>query len=368
MKISPLAGTVLALVTAVSLAGCAVNEAPGASAPGDATSAPGATALSGTLQGVGASSMKAAQETWVADFQSANPQTTVNYKPDGSGAGREAFAAGAAQFAGSDRALNDEELAADNFGACAPGSTAWNLPVYISPIAIIFNVEGVSELTLDPATAAGIFAGTITRWNDPSIAATNPDAALPDLAITAVHRSDDSGTTENFTETLAALAPKVWTWEPDGEWPAELGGEAAQGTSGVVQAVTQGVGAIGYADASQAGSLGKASVLIAGTAQQPTAQAAAAVVDVSPKVEGRPEHDLAVELDRTAEGVYPFVLVTYAIVCESYSDAATADLVKAYIGYIASPQGQQSAAQSAGSAPLSTTLSQAVAASVEAIK
>lgn len=369
MKISSLAGTVLALATAVSLTGCAVNEAPATGAPAGETSAPtSAAALSGTLQGVGATSMKAAQEKWVADFQVANPQVTVNYKPDGSGAGREAFAAGAAQFAGSDRALNDEEIANGGFAGCAADSTAWNLPVYISPIAIIFNIEGASELTLDPATAAGIFAGKITNWNDPAIAATNSGATLPDLPITAVHRADDSGTTDNFTATLAALAPQVWTWEADGEWPAELGGEAAQGTSGVVQAVTQGAGAIGYADASQAGELGKASVLIGDTPQQPTAEAAAAVVDASPRVSGRAEHDLAVELDRTAEGVYPFVLVAYAIVCEAYADPADAELVKAYVGYLASAEGQSSAAQAAGSAPLSAALSQAVAASVDAIK
>ena len=363
MKTSPIAGTALVLGTAVMLAGCALNELPPTPAPGGGSTA----SLSGTIQGVGATSMKAAQETWVAEFQLANPGVTVNYKPDGSGAGREGFIAGAAQFAGSDRALNDEELAAGGFAGCAADSTAWNLPVFIVPIAIIFNVAGVTDLTLDPATAAGIFAGRITNWNDPAIAATNPGVALPDLPIPAVHRSDDSGTTENFTATLAGLAPEVWTWEADGEWPSSLGGEAAQGTSGVVQAVTQGTGAIGYADAAQAGLLGKASVLIAGTSQRPTAEGAAAVVDASPRIEGRSEHDLAVDIDRTAEGVYPFVLVSYALVCQTYADPATAELVKAYVGYTASVEGQVSAAAAAGSAPLSPALTAAVAASVDAI-
>jgi len=368
VKISPIAGAVLAFATAASLAGCAANEAPTTAAPGGESSAPGGSALSGTLQGIGATSMKAAQEKWVAEFQTANPGVTVNYKPDGSGAGREAFIGGAAQFAGSDRALNDEELAAGGFAGCAADSTAWNLPVYISPIAVIFNVEGVSELTFDSATVAGIFAGKITNWNDPAIAATNQGVTLPDLPITAVHRADDSGTTDNFTDTLSTLAPEVWTWEADGEWPADLGGEAAQGTSGVVQAVTQGTGTIGYADASQAGSLGKASLLVGDTAQQPTSEAAAAIVDASPKVAGRPEHDLAVELDRSAEGVYPAVLVSYVIVCETYADPAQAELVKAYVGYLASADGQADAAEAAGSAPLSDAFVTSVKASVDAIK
>ena len=124
---------------------------------------------------------------------------TVEYSPDGSGAGREAFIAGGADFAGSDRALKLEELDG-SFGKCAEGTSAIDLPVYISPIAVIFNLEGVDKLNLDQATLAGIFAGKITTWNAPEIAALNPDATLPSSPITAVHRSDDSGTTENFTE------------------------------------------------------------------------------------------------------------------------------------------------------------------------
>ena len=113
----------------------------------------------------------------------------------------------------------------------------------MSPIAVVFNIEGVDTLNLDAATIAGIFAGTITNWNDPAIAALNSDATLPDLAITPVHRSDDSGTTENFTDYLFATAPDVWTSEPDGVWPLQSG-EAAQGTSGVISAVQGGQGTV----------------------------------------------------------------------------------------------------------------------------
>jgi phosphate transport system substrate-binding protein len=156
--------------------------------------------------------MKAAQEKWVAEFQTANSGVTINYKPDGSGAGREAFAGGGADFAGSDRAFKDEELGAGKFAGCAADSSALNLPVYISPIAIVFNVDGVTELTLDAKTVAGIFTGKITKWNDAAIAATNSGVNLPDAGITAVHRADGSGTTNNFTDTLSKLAGDVWTY------------------------------------------------------------------------------------------------------------------------------------------------------------
>ena len=244
--------------------------------------------LSGTLTGVGSSAMASAQETWVAAFQTANPDVTVNYSPDGSGAGRDAFTGGGADFAGSDRALKVEELMPDALAKsrCADGSKAINLPVYISPIAVIYNLEGVDSLKLDAATVAGIFKGEITKWNDPKIAAQNDGVSLPSTNITAVHRADDSGTTENFTDYLHALAPQVWDKEADGEWPYP-GGEAAPQTSGVVDAVTNGTGTIGYADASRAGELGVAEIKVGDTYLKYSPEAASAVVDASPLAEDR---------------------------------------------------------------------------------
>ncbi|MDN5571858.1 MAG: phosphate ABC transporter substrate-binding protein PstS, partial [Propionibacteriaceae bacterium] len=284
----------------------------------------------------------------------------------GSGAGRESFISGAVQFAGSDRAFNDTEMEG-TFAGCAADSKALNLPVYISPIAIIFNVEGVEELRLTPEVVARIFSGQITSWSDPAIAATNEGVTFPDTPITAVHRADDSGTTENFTDYLHQAAGDVWTEEADGLWPTAFGGESAQGTSGVVDAVSGGQGTIGYADASQAGSLGVVQVESGTVFVGPTAEDAAALVDASPVVEGRPEHDYALELDRTADGAYPIALVSYALVCESYADADVAELVKAYIGYIVSDEGQQAAAGAAGSAPLSSDMQANLQASVESI-
>ncbi len=359
MRIKPFAAAALVTATALAFAGCAANETPAAG---------GTTGGSQTLTGVGSSAQKAAQEKWVADFQTANPNITVNYSPDGSGAGRSQFIAGAANFAGSDRPFKDDEMGAGKFAGCAADSNALNLPVYISPIAVVFNVEGVKELTFDPATLAGIFAGKITKWSDPAIAKTNPGVTLPDAAITAVHRGDDSGTTNNFTDTLNKTAPEVWTEAAADTFPAAFGGEAANGTSGVIQAVTNGKNIIGYADESQAGTLGKASILVGGKALQPTADAAAAILDHSETVPGRDANDLAYSLNRTSEGVYPAVLVSYAIVCQTYKDSSVATLVKDYVGYMASAEGQQAAAQAAGSAPLSSALQAKVKTAIDSIK
>lgn len=352
----------LGISVALLAAGCAANEGGSNSN----SQSPTASQLNGTIQGVGASSLKAAQDAWTANFQTAHSAVTINYSPDGSGAGITAITNGGANFAGSDEALTGDKIGVGLFKSCADDSSVLNLPVYVSPIAIIFNIAGVTELILDADTLAGIFAGTITQWNDAAITALNPGVNLPNAAINPVHRSDKSGTTQNFTETLSQTAPGVWTHQPSGEWPLQTG-EAAKGTSGVVGAVKSGANTIGYADESQI--QGATSVTFlnkAGEKVKPSAEASAKIVDASPKANPG-ENDWALKLDRTAAG-YPFVLVSYFIVCEKYNDANTAELVRSYVGYVASKEGQAEAAKAAGSAPLSTKLQEAVAKSVSSIK
>src|SRR5690606_13433717 len=129
-----------------------------------------------------------------------------------------------------DRAFHADEIEASDFEACAPGSSIIELPAYIAPIVVVFVLDGITSLDLDADTIARIFAGDITTWNNPAIAEQNPGVTLPETRVTPVHRSDESGTTENFTEYLAEAAPDAWPYEPDGVWPFN-GGEAAQGTS-----------------------------------------------------------------------------------------------------------------------------------------
>lgn len=350
-------------VAALALAGCAANEAPA----GENSDAPAASDLEGTLKATGASSQGAAQEAWVAAFQTANSGVTINYEPTGSGTGRENFIAGASDFIGSDRAFKLDEFA-DGFKTCSSDGIV-EVPLYISPVAVAFNLEGVDELNLDAKTIAGIFAGTITKWNDPAIADRNEGVELPDLAISPVHRSDDSGTTETFTNYLNATAPDVWTNEADGVWPLQ-GGEAAQGTSGVVQAIKSGNGAIGYADASQTSGLGQVKVAVDGEYVAYSAEAAAALVESSPLEEDRGDADLVFAVDPSAApaGSYPIALVSYLIACEQYEDENKAELVKTYLQYIASEEGQKAAADNAGSAPISDGLREKVLAAIDMIK
>lgn len=366
MKISRIARfSAVGVVAALALTGCAANEAP-ASADSDSDSAPAST-LEGTLKATGASSQGAAQEAWVAAFQTANSGVTINYEPTGSGTGRENFIAGASDFIGSDRAFKLDEFD-KGFATCSSDSIV-EVPLYISPVAIAFNLDGIDELNLDAKTLAGIFAGTIANWSDPAIAGQNEGVELPDLAISPVHRSDDSGTTETFTAYLNATAGDVWTHEADGEWPLKSG-EAAQGTSGVVQAIKVGNGAIGYADASQTQGLGQVKVGVAGEYVAYSAEAAAALVEASPLEQGRGDADLVFDVDPAAApaGSYPIALVSYLIACQEYANADTAPLVKEYFEYMASDEGQKAAADHAGSAPISTGLRDKVLAAIDTIK
>ena len=346
----------------LALAACGGSDEP-STGGGEAAAT---ESLSGTLAGAGSSAQAAAMEGWIAGFQTANEEATVNYDPVGSGGGREQFLAGGVDFAGSDAALDEEELTQAEERCGADGLL--EVPLYISPIAVAFNLPGIETLNLAPQTIAGIFAQKITTWDAPEIAEDNPDADLPSTAITPVNRSDESGTTENFTEYLAAAAPEVWTEEPSGDWPIP-GGEAGQGTSGVIQAIGAAEGAIGYADASQVGDLGTVAVGVGEEFVEYSPEAAAAVVENSPRVEGRPEGSLALELarDTTESGNYPIVLVSYQLACKTYDDAAQGALVKAFLTYAASEDGQAAASEAAGSAPISDTIRTDATAQIEQI-
>ncbi len=325
----------------------------------------GGEELSGEIAGAGASSQAAAKEAWIAGFQQANPGTTVTYDPIGTGGGREQFVAGGTLFGGTDAALEGEQLEA----AIERCGEFIEMPVYISPIAIVYNLEGVDELNLPPDVIAGIFNQDITSWDDEAIAEANPDAELPDTRITPVNRSDESGTTENFQDYLATVAEDVWDYEVDGNWPVE-GGEAAQGTSGVVAAVGEGVGTIGYADASQVGDLGVVNVGVGDEFVGPTPEAAAAIVEASERIgEDQGEYIFAYDLARDTEesGTYPIVLISYEMACTEYDDENDAAIVQAFMDYIISEEGQQTAAEAAGSAPLSDTLREQLQPAVDAI-
>ena len=369
---SRLAGaTALMGALALTLAACGSdNNTPAAggssSDTSSSSSSAGGSSLSGELVGAGSSAQEKAMDAWRAGFQDANTDVTVSYDPIGSGGGRTKFISGATDFAGSDAALSGDEITKAD-ARCAPG-TAMDLPVYISPIAIVYNLPSVKDLQLAPDTIAKIFDNKITTWDDPAIKADNPNATLPSDPIVMVHRSDESGTTHNFTDYLAQAAPDAWPYKASGDWPND-GGQSAQGTSGIIQTVQGATGTISYADASQAGTLGVAKVKVGDTYVAYTAEAAANVVADSPRDTSRAAGDIVVNINRktTDPTHYPIVLLSYQIACTSYPDQAKADMVKAWLTWVSSADGQKAGSAASGSAPISDALRADIQKSIDMI-
>lgn len=371
MKIAYRSGAVLsAAALTIALAACTpsneqTNE-PTTSATGDTP----AMELSGNLQGAGASSQEAGMDAWRAGFQALNSGVTVGYDPVGSGGGIEQFLAGAVPFAGSDGLLDASEYAMA-VERCDGDGGAIHLPMYVSPVAVIFNIEGVTTLNMDAPTIAKIFNGDISNWNDPAIAEQNDGVALPDATITVIHRSDSSGTSENFTDYLEQASDGAWPHEASKEFP-ETGAQrvGGDGTSAVVDNVTNTPNAIGYADASRAAGLGTVAVLVGDTYVPFSPEAAANIIAASPlSPEANGENDLAYAIDRTTTDstAYPLTLVSYHIVCQTYEDETERALVTEFEKYVASAEGQAASAEAAGSAPLPAALSEQITAILDGI-
>ena len=349
----------LALTATLALSACGSDNAPSAAGSASATKIDCAT---GSLTAQGSSAQANAMDEWIKAYQSACTSATINYQATGSGAGVTAFLGGTADFAGSDSALKvdpaaaggDEQSKAD--ARCKTGKGI-NLPMVTGPIAVVFNLDGVKELKLKPATIAKIFAGTAPTWDDAAIKADNPGVTLPSTPILAVHRSDSSGTTDNFTKFLAATAGSDWTYANDKAWKAP-GGQGQQGSDGVADAVKKTAGTIGYVEWSFATnkSLNIAKVGNgAGEFATLTADSASKTVAGAPVTGTGNDLKLKIDYNTKEAGAYPVVLVTYEIVCEKGTPADKLPLLKSFLKYTVGADGQASLT-SLGYAPLPASL------------
>ena len=352
----------IALTATLALAACGSDNTtqPGGS---DASAAAGDCAP-GNLTAQGSTAQKNAMDEWIKTYQGKCSGAKIDYQGTGSGAGIQAFISGTADFAGSDSALKEEEQ--PQADAKCSGGKAINLPMVIGPIAVVFNLDGVDSLQLDAPTLAKIFAGKITKWNDPAIAGQNSGAKLPSSAITAVHRSDESGTTDNFTKYLSKTAESDWTFGNAKAWKAP-GGTGAAKSDGVASAVKSTAGAIAYVELSFAenSSLTMAKIKNAsGEYTELTGDSAGKTIEGA-KVTGT-DNDLKMDIDyaTTTQGAYPIVLVTYEIVCSKGS--AKAKEIQSFLKYTSSSDGQ-SALGDLGYAPLPESVRSKVEAAVDAI-
>jgi phosphate transport system substrate-binding protein len=341
------------------------NSAASSAPVGEAATFEGSgfSCATGSLRSSGSTAQGKVMEQWISDFNTLCDANLNAYGGGGSGKGIADFIANQVDFAGSDSALNADQASQAKSTRCA-GNDAINLPMVTGPIALAYNLSGVDELILTPQVLAGIFDGTIPNWNDPKIAAINPGVTLPSLAIQAVHRAEDSGTTENFTKYLAASG--AWTAAPGKSWTAP-GGVAAQGSDGVSKQIKSTDGSIGYVEwgFAQDDGLSVAQIDNGGGAVELTAESAGAAVDAATVVgTGK---DLALKLDYATKtaGAYPVILVTYEIVCSAGNTGDIGPLLKSFLGYT-STDGQASLDE-LGAAPLPAEIQAKVIASVQTI-
>jgi phosphate transport system substrate-binding protein len=344
-RLGSLAG--LAAAGLLAVAGCGSDN--GAAA----TSASGSGGCGGTLSGAGSTFQQNIEQQWIKDFTQKCAGARINYQGTGSGAGIEQFGSGTIDFAGSDVTMKpDEQHKAD---ARCQGSKAIHIPVTAGGVAVMYNLKGIKSLNLSAKTLAGIFQGSVKRWNDPAIAAENSGVKLPATPITAYHRSDGSGTTSVFSGFLDANAKGVWKLGAGKElnWPS---GQGAKGSDGVTAGVKQTDGGVTYAEISfaKANGLPTAKVKGAGTDfVELSGQTVGQFLDSSFKATGAGK-DLGGTVDFAGTTGYPISTVSYAIACEKSKDPAKGKLLKEFLTYAAGT-GQQSA-EGLGFAPLPSSI------------
>ncbi|TDU88974.1 phosphate ABC transporter substrate-binding protein (PhoT family) [Kribbella voronezhensis] len=342
-------GTVaVASLGVLALSACGSDPEPsGSSNPSSSgsTSASGGDCPKGTLNAEGSTAQKNAIEEVIAKYNEKCADVTVNYNPTGSGAGIKQFNASQVDFAGSDSALKTVATDGGETEAAAAakrcqGSPALDLPMVIGPITIAYNVDGLDKLVLDGPTAAKIFQGTIKTWNDPAIAKLNAGAKLPSAPIAVFFRSDESGTTENFAKYLSAAGAGAWTGKPAKKWTGT--GAGKEKSAGVAEGVKSTKNSITYVEWSYAidNKLGVAQIDTgAGPVELTADSAGKALAAAKPAGTGS---DLALKLDYAtkAPGAYPIILVTYEIACSKGLAAEKTALVKSFLSYFASADGQ----------------------------
>jgi phosphate transport system substrate-binding protein len=307
------------------------NGVPQTSNSGSSDSGGKSAQLGGTLNGAGATFPQPVYQEWAARFQQ-KTGTTVNYQGIGSGGGVAQFTAGTVDFGASDAAMTDEEIAE----AQKKGEPV-HIPTVLGAVTVSYNLDGVDKgMKLDGKTIADIFLMKVKKWNDPAIASQNPDMKLPDSNITICHRSDESGTTKNFTKFLAAYSPE-WESGPGVDksvkWP---GGTGAKGNDGVAACIKQNAGAVGYVEQAYAlaNNFTYASVKNkSGDYIEPSLEGASAAAEGIEIPD-----DLRIStIDAAGKTAYPITALTFLLVyqdaCKAGKDEAAAKRIKAWLQY-----------------------------------
>jgi phosphate transport system substrate-binding protein len=280
-----------------------------------------------TLNASGSTFQQGYEEAAIEQFVKTNSGVKINYGGGGSGKGRKDLADKVVDFAGADSPYKDADLANNH------GGDVLYFPILLGGITLSYNVDGVDKLQLSADTTAKIFERDIKKWNDPAIAADNPGAKLPDLDIVVAHRSDGSGTTENFTKYLDKASGGAWKLKSGAtvEWPPDT--QAGHGNPEVANIVKTTKGAIGYVDLSDAKATGLHYASVknqAGKYIEPTTASSSAAGD---GIEIK-DNLLFSALDSKGDAAYPITYQSWVIVYAKQSDHAKGATLKSYLRYL----------------------------------
>lgn len=300
----------------------------------------------------GSTAQKGAMDVFSQEYQAACSGQQLAYTASGSGAGVKQFTAKVSDIGGSDSPLKEGKETDDAAARCG-GNPAWNLPLVFGPVAVAYKLDGADSVTLTPDVIAKIFSGQIKTWDDAAITTANGGKALPAKPIIVISRAEESGTTDNFQQYLAAAAPSAWTKGAGKKFVGGVG-QGAQGSSGMADSLAAADGTIGYVEWSFAQDKKLSMAKIdsgAGPVELTAESAAAAIKEAKTKGSG---NDLVLDLKALyaskAAGSYPLMLATYEIVCSKGYDADTAKAVKAFLTVAATSA--QSKLGDAGYVPL----------------
>jgi phosphate transport system substrate-binding protein len=266
---------------------------------------------------------------WFSDYHQEHPDIQINYQSIGSGGGIRQLQSGTVDFGASDMPLNDQLLGQFK-------GKILQFPTVLGAVVPTYNIPGVSTvLKFTPKALAGIYMGTITKWNDPEITGSNPGVQLPNNDIVVIHRSDGSGTTFVWTDYLSKVSPdwkaKVGS-NTSVNWPVGLGGKGNEGVSGLVE---QTPNSIGYVELIYALQNHMSYGLVQNSAGKFVKASLATVSDAAAGVATKMKSDIRISItDAPGAETYPICSFTYLLIPETFSDATKRDAVKAFLHWM----------------------------------
>jgi len=344
-------------LAAIAFAAC--TEKPPAGPGGEnargASPAPGGPVR---IQGAGASFPAPLYLKWFKGFSGSHPDVEVDYQSVGSGSGVKSFIDKTVDFGASDAAMSAEEMQRVDGGVQL-------LPLTAGSIVISYNLPEVKDLKLSRKAYAGIFLGTVKRWNDPLIAQANPGVQLPDKPINVVVRADSSGTTYVFTKHLSAISPEFASSPGTDKMPAWPVGTRSKGNEGVTASLKTTPGSIGYVEYGYAKSQNLPMALLenrSGAYVPATTASGQAALASAPL----PENLIAWAPDPEAKDAYPIVTYTWVLLYRKYTVRKKLEAIRELFNY-ALTEGQKDA-EALGYIPLPSAVVERDKAALQGLK